>query len=571
MKLPSRRWQKLLRGIPGYDPFRQMRGYEFVPRAAEAALNFFPERIKHIEGLTAGEPFTLQPWQKSIVANLFGWKVSGTNIRRYREVFIYVPRGNGKTAMIAAIAMYIFYCDKEPAQQDFIAAGEREQAGYLFRHVKGMVQQEPLFLDGCKIYGGTAAAGQSKSLVRDSDGSFLRVVASDGDTQHGGNTHLAVIDEVHVQKNRELYEAFRTSMAKKNRTQPLLIGITTADFDRESLCNEWHKRACAVRDNDGDKSKPGYDPAFLPVLYETAVDADWTDEKIWEAANPNLDISVNREELRRECREAQENPASENSFRRLHLNQKTAQDSRVIPMDKWDLCGEGAEPIEWRKRMLEALKGKQCAGGLDLGSVSDLTGLALLFGNDEEGFDLLPFFWGPEENAHAREKKDSVPYLTWARQGFLTLTDGNETDYQFVRKDINRLADDYGIHTIAGDRLFQGAQLLQDLLRDGMNVLAFGQGYASMAAPTRRFLELVSAGKLRHGNNPILRWMAGNAAAEAEHAGADAPLKFSKRKSKEKIDGIIAATMAVGIAMTNPSESMRSVYDREKRGFTMIG
>ncbi len=573
-KPPSKRWQKLLRLIPGYDSFAQAAGCWFDPVAAQAAIDFFPECLHHVEGALAGEPFVLEPWEKSIIANLCGWfriDESGRVVRRFREALIYVPRKNGKSPLIAGLACYIFFCDKEAGQQNYIAAGEREQAGMLFRHVKGMVKAEPELDNRCRIYGGNAAAGQSKSLVREEDGSFLRVIAASGETQHGGNTHMAMIDELHVQPNRELFDVFTTSMASKNRKNPLFICITTADFDRESICNEMHDRACKVRDNKGDRSQPGFDPAFLPVIYETLVDEDWTDEKVWEKSNPNLDVSVSRDYLRRECQKAKENPAYENTFRRLHLNQKTSQDARVIPMDKWDVCGKDANPVEWRTRMLESLKGQQCAGGLDLGSVSDLTSLALLFGNDEEGYDLLPFFWGPEVNAAAREKKDGVPYLTWERQGFMTLTDGNETDYQFVRAEINRLANDYGIHTIAGDRLFQGAQLLQDLTRDGLNVLAFGQGYISMAAPTRRFLELVSAGKLRHGNNPILRWMAGNAAAESEHAGSDAPLKFSKKKSKEKIDGIIGATMAVGVAMTGAGESSKSVYERENRGFVQIG
>jgi phage terminase large subunit-like protein len=567
----SAKWRKLLRLIPGYDPFAQAEGYWFDVQAATNALEFFPECIKHVEGANAGEPFTLEPWEQCIVANLFGWKRKDNDARRFREVFIYLPRGNGKTAFVAAIAIYIFFCDKEAAQQDYIAAGEREQAGFLFRHIKGMVQQEPELMNRCRIYGGNAAAGQSKSLVREEDGSFLRVIAADGDTQHGGNTHLAVIDEVHVQKNRELFEAFRTSMAKKNRLQPLLIGITTADFARESLCNEWHGRACKVRDNGGDKSKPGYDPAFLPVIYETLRDEDWTDEKVWERANPNIDISVSREELRRECKEAQENPASENSFRRLHLNQKTEQDCRVIPMDQWEKCGYAVDPVAWREQMLVELMGRQCTAGLDLGSVSDLTALALLFGDDDEGYDVLPFFWTPEHNAHERERKDSVPYLAWVRQGFLTMNDGNETDYQLVRREINELGERYGIEIVAADRLFQGFQFCQDLIRDGFNVEAFGQGYVSMAAPTRRFLELVAAGKLRHGNNPVLRWMASNAATEQENAGNGDVLKFSKRKSPEKIDGIISTTMALGLRMKSDLSGNRSIYDRESRGFIEIG
>ncbi len=574
-KAPSAKWRKLLCLIPGYDPFAQAEGCWFDEAAAQRALDFFPEMLHHVEGALAGQPFVLEPWQQAIIANLFGWKTidnHGREVRRYRECLIYCPRKSGKTPLIAGVACYVFFCDQEAGQQDYIAAGEREQAGMLFRQIKGMVTQEPELRERCRLYGGNAAAGQSKSLVREADGSFLRVVASEGDTLHGGNTHLAIIDELHVQKDRNLFDVFTTSMASQNRKNPLFICITTADFARESICNETYKRACSVRDNAGDKLMPGYDPAFLPVIFESAADDDWTDPKVWAKANPNLGVSVSLEYLERECKKAQENPAYENTFRRLHLNQKTSQDCRVIPMDKWELCGQGANPKEWRARMLVELAGKQCSGGLDLGSISDLTALALLFGDDEEGYDLLPFFWGPEANAFERERKDKVPYVQWAREGYLTLTEdfsGIETDYAKVRANINDLGQTFGIRQIAADRLFQGMQLVQDLLRDGFEVIAFGQGYQSMAAPTRRFLELISAGKLRHGNNPILKWMAGNAASESQGKGDGEVLKFSKAKSNEKIDGIIAGTMALGLRMQEPQNT--TVYERENRGFIEIG
>lgn len=550
-KLPTKAWQKLLRLVPGYDPFIGT-VYDgqgdawFVPEAAQQAIDFIHECCHHVEGSMAGKPFLLEPWEQAIVANLAGWKridAQGRTIRRYRECLIYVPRKNGKTPLIAALSLWVFFCDQEPGLQGYIAAGEREQAGKLFRHVKGMVQQEPELMSRCRIYGGNAAAGQSKSLVREEDGSFLQVIAADAGTQHGGNTHFAAVDELHVQKNRDLIDVLRTSMSSQNRSQPLLVLITTADFGRESICNEVHDRACKVRDGII------VDPAFLPVVYEAARDDDWTSEEVWRKSNPNLCVSKSLDYMRRECKLAQENPAQENTFKRLDLNIKTEQDCRVIPMDQWERCGQDAEPREWRERMLRDCMGRQCTAGLDLGSVSDLTALALLFGDDEEGYDVLPFFWTPEANAHKRERKDNVPYLAWCRQGFITMHDGDETEYAAVRRDINELGERYGIEIIAADRLFQGMQICQDLIRDGFNVEAFGQGYVSMAAPTRRFLELVAAGKLRHGNNPVLRWMASNAATESENAGNGDVLKFSKRKSPEKIDGIIAATMGLGLMM----------------------
>lgn len=564
----AREWAALLRLIPEYDPFVRAGDSWFDCAAAKKALDFFPECIKHAEGDLRGEPFVLEPWQQAIVGNLFGWKRKdnlGREVRRYRECLIYVPRKNGKTPMVSAIGLYVFFCDNEPGAQCYIAAGEREQAGMLFRQARGMIEQEPLLMQRCKIYGGNASAGQSKSIVKESDSSFLRVISADAETKHGGTTHLAMVDELHVQPNRDLVDVLRTSMSSQNRKQPLLVYLTTADFSRESICNEIHDRAKKVRDGVLD------DPAFLPVIYEGSRDDDWKDPAVWARVNPNLGVSKSLEYMERECKIAEQNPAELNKFLRLDLNVKTEQDCRVIPMDQWDVCGQGADPREWRQRMFAEMAGRQCFGGLDLGAVSDLTSLVLIFGDENQGYDLLPFFWGPEENAEKRQKRDGFPYLGWAQAGFLTLTDGNETWYPGIRREISELGQRYGIRKVAADRLFQGAQLCQELIGDGFDLVAFGQSYPSLAAPTRRFLELVAAGKLRHGNNPVLKWMAGNAASEQEHPGNDAPLKFSKKKSKEKIDGIIAATMAIGVAMGSASESNVSVYEREDRGFVTIG
>lgn len=551
-------WLEIVRGVPGYDPMATAGGSVFNADAAAKALEFFPVMLCHTEGELAGTPFVLQPWQRAIVANLFGWQKRddhGRWVRRYREAFILVARKNGKTPMAAGIALLSFFLDPMLGKQCYLAAGDRSQASVVFRHCKGMVEHEAHLKKRCKIYGGTGSEYQTRSIVRPEDGgSFMRVISADAATKHGGNTHLAVIDELHVQPNRDLVDVLSTSMSSVNIPQPLMIYITTADYERVSICNEKHDYARKVR--DGVLA----DPAFLPVIYECTLDDDWTDPEVWKKANPNLGISVSADYLRRECEHAKEVPAFQNTFMRLHLNIRTQQDTRAIPMDQWDACGDGVQdPLVWREETLERLRGEQCWGGLDLGSVSDLTAFVLLFGSDEGGYDLVPWFWCPRDRAAVRSRRHQVPYLTWGQQGFVTLTEGNETDYQIVRRDINELANRFGVQSIAADRLFQGAQLCQDLLRDGMQVVALGQGYASMASPTRRLLELIGGRKLRHGNNPVLRWMAGNAATESDTVGADTILKFSKKKSTEKIDGIMAACDA--LAMRMASGDMTSIYE----------
>ncbi len=222
------------------------------------------------------------------------------------------------------------------------------------------------------------------------------------------------------------------------------------------------------------------------------------------------------------------------------MNQWAEQDVRWIKMAKWDACA--GDPVR-----MEDFRGQECWAGLDLATTRDLTALVLMFPSDDEPLTVFPIFWIPEETARERERKDHVPYAQWIRDGLIRVTRGNETDYETVRRDINELADQgFNIAEIAVDRLFQGVQLCHGLQDDGFEVLAFGQGFMSMAAPTKGLEEIVNGGKLRQGGNPVLRWHASNVSVEIDAAGN---MKPSRKKSTEKIDGIVALIMALARVM----------------------
>jgi phage terminase large subunit-like protein len=248
-------------------------------------------------------------------------------------VFLYVPRKNGKTPLSAGICNYVLFCDGEPGAQIYSAAAEKEQAALLYRHAVGMITQEPELDSRARIY-----KGHKSVVLKDDPGSVFKVLSADADTKHGGNSHLVLIDELHAQPNRELVDVLQTSMASANRPQPLLVHITTADFDRESICNEKHDYACKVRDGIIE------DESFLPIIYEVTKDDDWKDERVWHKANPNLGVSVSLDYLRRECKRAQDTPTYENTFKRLHLNLKTQNDVRWLQLDRWDACAGPVDP-----------------------------------------------------------------------------------------------------------------------------------------------------------------------------------------------------------------------------------
>lgn len=540
--------QRDIRLLPGYDPFALADGCWFDEEAAVKACDFFPECLRHIEGAMAGQPFVLEPWQRGVIGNLFGWKrrdAHGREVRRYREALIYVPRKNGKTPLVAGVGLYVFFCEPERGQQDYIAAAEREQAGLLFRHCKGMVEQEPELSSRCRIFGGNAAAGQSRSIVREFDGSFLRVVSADATTKHGGNPHLTIIDELHAQPDAELYDVLHTGMASQNRAEPLFICLTTADYDRESVCNERYEYACGVRDGKIP------DPSFLPVIFEALPEDDWTDPKTWAKANPNLGVSVSEEYLRTECEKAQRIPRLQNGFKRLHLDLRTKQDVLWLQTDKWDACGG---------EMLELPDDVPVYGGVDLASRIDLTALAWLWRRDGK-VHIKVRCWAPEERIRYLESEQhDQRYRLWQRAGWLEATPGDTIDYGFIHAAIEDDSHRCEVREIGYDP-WNAKQFAQGLQDAGFQPVEFRQGYASLSEPSKELERLIVAGEIVHEQNPVLDWMIGNVQVRPDPAGNIKPVK-PEPGSPQKIDGVIAVIMALGVEIRQPDGT--SAY--EERG-----
>ena len=552
-------WLDLLRSLPqGYDPFTTLGdGDYFDAQSAMHAIRFFHDRLKHVKAsahVPAGTPFWLEPWQQAVVANLFGWRrADGT--RRYREALLFIPRKNGKSAWTAGLCLYALYADGEDGAEVYGAASDRDQASLVFSHAKGMVVQSQPLKRSLRVH------RAQKAIVYEDKASTYQVIDSIPEGAHGFNVHFAAIDELHAHKNRELADVLLTGTG--SRAQPLVVHLTTSDYEREnSVCNQKHDYAMRICRGEVD------DPAFLPVVYQAEKDDDWTDPEVWRKANPNLGISITLEYLERECRRAKDDPSFENTFKRLHLNIRTQQDVRAIPAEVWDRGlpkpSEPQDPMAWREWMLERATSRRLFAGLDLAASSDLTCYVLIFRDDDGSYPVIPFVWCPRDTALRREKAAArtlgAMYQTWAAQGWMKLTDGDETDYDGIRHDINELcARGLDPETIAADRLFQGAQLCQQLKEaDGFDVVAFGQGFTSMTAQTKRFLELVAAGKIRHGNNPIAKWMAGNLAVRLDPAGN---IKPDRERSSEKIDIMVGIIQGLAMLEAGPIKT-GSVYDR---------
>lgn len=533
LRLSLKRLEQLCHtGVPNYDPWAtKAAGDWFDGKAAKVAIQFIYEELVHVRGHHAGSQFKLENWQLAAIGNLFGWKRKDGS-RRYRECLLYVPRKNGKSPLAACIILYGLFCDQEPGCEIYGAADKYKNAAHVFHHAQGMVKRNEKLMARSQIYKGAGKAIQLREHPDNLDDlSIYQLISSENSEGHGQNTHMAIVDELHLLPDRMLVDALMTATASEGRRQPLIMYLTTADFEREgSPCNEKHDYACKVC--AGDIS----DRAFLPVVYGATVDDDWTDPAVWEMANPNLGVSVSREYIQRECKRAQEEPSYENTFKRLHLNIRTEQDMRWIPLEVWDKC---AKPTG-------DLAGRACFAGLDLATTDDTTALVLVFPDGKGGYDILPHYWIPGENAEKRERTDRVPYKTWEREGYITMTPGDVTDYGFVRRDINEIGERYKLREIAFDPW--NATHLATLLgeEDGFEMVQFRQGFVSMSEPSKMLERHLIAGEIRHGGHPVLRAQVGCVTVKEDPAGN---IKPDKQKSTGRIDGVVATVMALGRAM----------------------
>lgn len=534
----------LIGTLPGYDPLRTAGECWFDAAAAEDAISFIHDCVKQPKGSKAGTPFILQPWQQGLVANLFGWKrPDGT--RRFREVFVYVPKKNGKTALIAAVMLYVLLKDDEFGAELYSAASSRDQSALLFSYCVGMIRQCKPMEQRLSIHGDSGAGGVQRVITYRDRMSVYKCLSADANTADGANVSFAAIDELHRHKDGELADVLQKSTAA--RSQPIVIYTTTADFARESVCNQKLAYARSVRDNPGDPAVPGYDPAFLPVVYEAMPTDDWTDPEVWRKANPNLGVTFAEEFLARECQKAEETPSERNNFRRLHLNIVTEAEHQWLGVAEWDSCGRGYGP--------ERLEGLACCGGLDLSSTTDLTAL-MMIGVDPDGVVWLwPRFWCPEDTIVRRSKQDRVPYDVWRDDGHLYATPGTAVDQNFIRAEVNRVCKRYSVKMIAADAWNAMKLLIELESDDGVPLVRMGQGIKDLNSPSKTLERLIASKRLRHPKNPVLDWMAKNAVVKPD---ANENIKPLKGKSTGRIDGISALVMALGVSDLPDEQAVRT-------------
>jgi phage terminase large subunit-like protein len=509
-----------------------LRGCKFDEAAAERVREFFAKFLRHSKGQWAGKSFALLPWQwDDVIAPLFGWKrKDGT--RRYRKAHIEVPKKAGKSTMASGISLYMLVADREPGAEVYCAACDRAQASIVFNEARNMAKANPDLARRFDIVDSRKEIHYGTSVYK--------ALSADVPTKEGLNIHGLIVDELHAQENRELWDTLVYGGAA--RRQPLNVVITTAGvYDPASIGWEQHEYARQVLDGTID------DDAFFAYTRGAAKEDDWQDPKVWEAANPSWGVTINPEDFAAEAREAQQNPAKENNFRRYRLNQWVQQVTRWIPLHVWDENWTAAHPPITE----DALRGRPCYGGLDLAAVSDMTAWLMVFpcDEDDQAIDVLLRCWVPEAQLTRPQNKNRHLYEQWVREGLLRTTPGNTMDYAYVKAAILADAEQFDLQTIAVDRLFQGQQLcgeLHELLGLGTDgqprVYPMGQGFISFASPMTTVEKLAKEGRIHHGGNALLRWAVDHVVIRTDPAGC---MKPDKERSPEKIDPFVTLVMAV--------------------------
>ncbi len=511
------------------------RGLHFDPAAAERVLKFSGV-VKHSKGKWANTPVVLEPWEQFIIWVLFGWmRADGT--RRFRTAYISVARKNGKSTLAAIIGLYMAFVDREPGADVFAAATKKDQAKIIWSEASRMVRSSPMLRKYIKV--------GVNNLVRHDTNSKFEPLGADSDTLDGLNVAAALIDEIHKHKTRDLWDVLET--ATSARAQPLLFGITTAGFNRQSLCFQLEDYGRKILDNIWD------DDSYFCVVYGLDKGDDWKDESLWIKANPNLGVSKNLSDMRDKAHKAREMPTALNAFLRLELNVWTASETKWLDIDAWGACDFVVDP--------EELAGRPCYAGLDLSSTVDITAWVLVFPPQRPGekYKILPRFWVPADNLLERVRKDRVHYDVWERAGLIVATPGDAIDYDWIFEQVQNDAEKYKIEEIAFDR-WGAARVVQVLQSMGLKCFDFGQGYQSMSPPMKDLERMIAKRQIAHDGNPVLAWMADNLVAVQDPTGG---IKPDKARSREKIDGMVALIMALDRALRN-GPGRASVYT--KRG-----
>ena len=499
----------------------QDKGLIYLPKKANRVVKY-TRYCKHTKGKWANQPFDQELWQLFITGELFGWYYEDINVRRYRTAFIEIPKKNGKTFYVGTLGLYMLQADGENGAEVYVYASEKGQATIMFNQARACVLKSEALSKRIVVY--------RESLVIPENDSKMAPMPSDPDTVDGYNPNCQLVDEVHRHKTREIWDL--SEHATDARENPLTIGITTAGKDLTSVCYEQHEYGLNILNKVYD------DDRFFTFIATPDKGYDPYNELEWYKLNPNLGVTKTVESIRDKAKKAKQSPKSGVYFRRMQCNEWTQHVEAWLHMEDWNEC-----PTEFD---FEKLKGRICYGGIDLALSQDLSAVSLVFELDPLWVILVKFYC-PEDSIKYRTEMENVPYQTWAEQGYIDVTEGNVTDFDYIYKDIISMGKSYQIAEIGFDP-YRAAQLASNLTAYGFEMVQVRQGTLSMNEPMERLHEKIISRHLVHQGNPILNWNAANTVVREDRNKMIAP---DKKYSKEKIDGIVATINAASRVIGN--------------------
>jgi phage terminase large subunit-like protein len=515
------------------DDLKRKRFAYHYDEARAARICKFVELLPHTKGEWAGRPIVLEPWQIFILTTVFGW-VDKQERRRYKVSYKEIPRKNAKSTLSSGVGLYMLTADGEGGAEVYSAATTKDQAKIVWQDAHHMAQKSK----GLQARFGVRTAAHS---IYTEDGSkFLALARDQGGNLDGLNVHCGIIDELHAHKTREVVDVIETATGA--RRQPLLWQITTAGFNLSGICYE--QRTYTTKVLAGQFT----DHQHFGIIYTIDDDDDWAHPSSWAKANPNWGVSVSPEDITRKGEKAVKTPAARGNFQTKHLNAWVNANQAWMDMLAWNA---GADP----SLSLDDFHGEECVMAVDLATKVDVAALVLLFRRGEHYY-LFPYFWLPEA---AAEGEENAHYAGWAAEGYINLTPGNVTDHNAVQAHARMLAGQHALRSLAYDP-WQAHKFATELAEEGMAVSEYRMTVQNMSEPMKTLHALVISGKLTHDGNPVMNWMMSNVVA---HEDAKENIFPRKENSKNKIDGPVAAIMAMGEWLTGESDSGYIYEDRD--------
>jgi len=508
-------------------------GLVFNPNYAQKVIRFF-SALKHYKGTFAGQPIHLEPWQQAIIWVVYGWRIGEADgPRRFRQVYLEIPKKNGKTTMLGGIGTYHFAFDGESGAEVYTAATKRDQAKLCFNDIKAFVDSNA---DLRREFG-----VHTNRIFWDRNKSFIVPLSKETNTADGFNPSAAIVDELHRHSDSSMVDLLANSMG--TRRQGITWEITTAGTDKQSVC---YKHRQYTIDVNGGRFQ---DESWWGLIYTLDDGDDWREPESWQKANPNLGTGKSERDLADLVNKARNDPTQENAVKRYHFNLWTGTDERWISEEHWEA---GVPDTAITEEQLQAPE-LVVYGGLDLAATSDFNALALTFFNPLDGWlHQKYYFWVPGEALDKRVERYNMDFRQWVTAGYLRELPGNVIDQDQLATEIAEICAHYRVSSLAYDRYLAFNGIVQRLIAGGIKTTEQQQGMIHMSYPTKELERLLLSGKMTHENNPVMSWMMGNVML---YRDANDNIKIQKARSTEKVDGPVAAVMSIAEYLAENAET----------------